>query len=310
MSTSKRTDAAASPGDAPTRGRRVLGVPSGAIAGAVFFAVTVTGVVYGWRNWGRTVVARPIYRLAVENIEITPPPSWVRTDLRTEVVRDGALNDLTIFDKDATIRVYQAFELHPWVARVKRVSKHPPARLVVDLEYREPVAWMEVPGATPGAEGGVIPVDGLAHVLPSRDFGSQHLGDYLRISIPEPRPYGLAGTAWGDSRVLGATKIAVVLREIWKPLGLYRIQVSAESSASREVEGCVYELETLQRQQIIWGSAPGSEQPREPAASVKVQRLEKMAESGSLDRLPPRGTDLRDTGPLPAEVTRRMQTRR
>ena len=130
----------------PERLIHAFGVPPGALVGLLFFVLVVTAVVYGWRPWGRTVVARPIYRLAAESIQVTPPPPWIKTDVRGEVVRDGALTDLTIFDKDATLRVYQAFELHPWIAQVKRVSKQPPAQLLVDVQYRRPVAWVEVPG--------------------------------------------------------------------------------------------------------------------------------------------------------------------
>lgn len=284
----------------------VAGVPPAMVVGVVFFAAIVTSVVYGWRQWGRTVVARPIYRVAAESIQLSTPPPWVRTDIRAEVVRDGALNDLTIFDKDATIRVYQAFELHPWVSKVKRVSKHPPARLVVDLEYRQPVAWMEVPGAKPTDEGGVIPIDGLACVLPSRDFTKEDLPNYLRISVKDARPYGLAGTAWGDPRVSGAAKIAVSLREVWHRLRLYRIQLTTEPNPElARIQGePIYELETASHHYIVWGSAPGAERPNEPTAPVKLSRLMQVAEKlGSLDQLPESGIDLRDLSSLPAAHT-------
>ncbi|MGE0756668.1 MAG: hypothetical protein AB7O38_06595 [Pirellulaceae bacterium] len=121
---------------------RATGVLATLLSLLVLGMLVVAGLVIGWQRWGRSVVARPVYRIAAENIRLTPAPTWIRTDVRAEVVREGALDDLSIFDKDVTIRVYQAFELHPWVRKVRRVSKHPPARLEVDLEYREPVAWV------------------------------------------------------------------------------------------------------------------------------------------------------------------------
>src|SRR5262245_12157401 len=108
---------------------RASALPVVALFFAGLFVLVVAAVVIGWQRWGRTVVTRPIYRLAAENIQITPAPNWIRSDIRAEVFCVGALNDLSVFDKDVTIRVYQAFELHPWVAKVKRVSKRPPARL-------------------------------------------------------------------------------------------------------------------------------------------------------------------------------------
>lgn len=277
---------------------KAAGVPSALIVGLIFFVVVVSGVVYGWQQWGQNVVARPIYRIKAESIQVTQPPAWIRTDVRAEIVRDGALNDLTIFDKDATIRVYQAFELHPWVAKVLRVSKHPPARLIVDLEYRQPVAWVEIAGAKPGDEGGVIPVDHLAYVLPSRDFTKENLKDYLRISIRDVRPYGLAGATWGDSRVVGAAKIANTLQGAWQSLRLYRIQLATESEIANQAEP-IYELETISHQRIVWGNGPGMEASDEPSASVKLSSLIQLAESmGTLEHLPAAGIDLRDANKL------------
>ena len=182
----------------------------------------------------------------------------------------------------------------------------PPARLVVDLEYRQPVAWMEVPGSKPTDEGGVIPIDGSGCVLPSRDFAKSDLQDYLRISIKDARPYGLAGTAWGDSRVLGAAKIALLLRGVWRPLKLYRIQLTTDLNPEvARIQGePIYELETVAHHYIVWGNAPGAERPNEPAASVKLSRLLQLAEKlESLDHLPTSGADLRDLNSLPATHT-------
>jgi hypothetical protein len=283
---------------------RATKLPISAIAGVAFFVIVVASVVAGWQRFGRTVVARPVYRIAAENIEITPPPPWIRTSIREEVVRDGALTDLTIFDRDVTIRVYQAFELHPWVAKVLRVSKQPPARLTVDLEYRRPVAWVEVAGSRPGDEGGVIPVDEEGHVLPSRDFTPEDLVNYPRISIPDLRPYGLAGSAWGDGRVVGAARIAAALPENWQSLRLYRIQLANRGDWSRSQAGPIYELETAGGQRIAWGNPPGAELPQEPSAEAKVQRLLQLAEpSGTLEQIPQTGLDLRETTRLPTADT-------
>jgi hypothetical protein len=264
------------------------------------FAVVVVLVVFGWQQWGRTVVARPVYRIAVENIRVTPPPPWIHSDVRAEVVRENALHDITIFDKDATIRVYQAFELHPWVQRVKRVTKHPPAQINVELEYRRPMAWVEVPrGLLPGKDGGVIAVDQDAVVLPWRDFSPEHLADYLRISVPALTPCGLAGSPWGDPRVAGAARIAALLSDSWQEWKLFRIRVSTDAEVIRHDDQPVYELETRDRQCIVWGRAPNAESPNEPSATAKLNRLRQLlassAEGGSTKIA---DSDLRSTKPL------------
>jgi hypothetical protein len=270
-------------------------LPAIVVGLTVLFILVVAAVVIGWRQWGRSVVARPVYRLAVENIRITPSPPWIRTDIRAEVVRDNALTDLSIFDKDVTIRVYQAFELHPWIARVKRVSKHPPARLDVDLEYRRPVAWVEVPaGIMPGNEGGVVPVDADSVVLPSRDFTEQNLADYLWISVSGITPFGQAGAPWGDPRVAGAARIATLLEDCWRELQLTRIRVPSDDTPARYDRPPIYELETQQQRRIIWGHAPGIDVPGEPAVSVKRARLQRLAgEGGDVDKSAQQTLDLR-----------------
>lgn len=264
------------------------------------FVVVVGSTVYGWRQWGRTVVARPVYRIAPENLRITPTPDWIRTDVRSEVIRDGALQDLTIFDKDVTIRVYQAFELHPWVAKVKRVSKHPPARLDVELEYRRPVAWVEVPrGVLPGNEGGVIPVDESGVVLPSRDFTQENVAEYLRIAIPDISPCGLAGTAWGDPRVTDAARIAAVLEPVWREAKLYRVRQSTDPEWVRHDTHPIYEIETQGRRRILWGRPPSEEVTGDPSPPVKLSRLRQLVEAvGELDRAPESVWDLRRTDVL------------
>lgn len=305
MANPKRTDPSEpAPARWPDRFTHLLGVPPGALVGLAFFILVVVAVVYGWRTFGRTVVARPIYRLAVESIKVTPPPAWIKTDIRAEIVRDGALTDLTIFDKDATLRVYQAFELHgsPWISQVKRVSKQPPAQLTVDVEYRHPVAWVEVPGLKPGDEGGVIPVDATGYVLPTRDFTKAQLPEYLRISIRDVRPYGLAGSAWGDPRVAGAAQIARVLGDVWKPLEVFRILLASPADSSAAEPS--YELELASGQRLLWGVAPGTTSVREPTAETKIERLVKLHETlKSWDRAPSEGIDLRNPDTFPSART-------
>jgi hypothetical protein len=286
-------------------GKSVSGIAGRAAsftAGLVFllvvFIVVVAAIVIGWQHWGRTVVARPVYRIAAENIQVTPAPSWIRSDIRTEVVRDNALSDLSFFDKDVTIRVYQAFELHPWVAKVKRVSKHPPARLEVDLEYRRPVAWVEVPpGILPGNESGVIAIDSSSVVLPTRgNFTEANVDDYLRISIPGITPYGSAGNPWGDPRVAGAARIAALLENLWREKQLFRIRLVLPDERDKATALPSYEIETRGNRRIIWGSAPDANAPHEPTPAAKVTRLQRLAESvGDFDKSQQTQWDLRNS---------------
>ena len=39
----------------------------------------VGGAFYGWDRWGADILQRPSYVLTADQIEITPPPSWIRS---------------------------------------------------------------------------------------------------------------------------------------------------------------------------------------------------------------------------------------
>src|SRR2546423_7061780 len=99
--------------------------------------------------WLRTapIVARdPQYILAAERIQITTPPAWIHSDIKTQVLRDSGLADTaTVLDDwdSLTKRVKDAFELHPWVASVERITRRLPSSLDIVLKYRRPIAAVE-----------------------------------------------------------------------------------------------------------------------------------------------------------------------
>jgi hypothetical protein len=220
------------------------------------------------------------YQLALDDIEITPLPSWIRSDVKAEALRDGSLDEpLPLADEDLAERIAKAFALHPWVAAVERVSKRYPAGATIELVYRRPVAMVEVPN-------GLFPVDAHSVLLPSGDFTAVEARNYPRIADVRGQPVGLVGSPWNDPIVTGAAKIADKLAPIWKELGLYQIRPMSESPQSVGANGA-FELVTRDGASIVWGSAPGQERPGEPSASEKIARLKKLlADHGSLADAP------------------------
>ncbi len=169
-----------------------------------------------WDHVRGHVLARSEYRIEAANIAITPPPAWIRADVKNEVIRSGGLDSgLSLIDEGVTVRVAQAFQLHPWVAKVTRVSKSHPARLVVELNYRKPAAMVEV-------SGGLLPVDGEGVLLPSDDFTPEEAAAYPRITEIKTVPVGPQGSRWGDARVAGGARLAAALADDWKNLRLER----------------------------------------------------------------------------------------
>jgi hypothetical protein len=249
-------------------GRRVM-------VGGFLVLVLLGGTYFGWQRWGGQIADQPQYAVLPENIEITPPPPWIRSDVKMEVLRDGGLTNLSLLDRELTIKVARAFGMHNWVQDVLCVSKHHPARVEVQLEYRQPVAMVEVPN-------GLLPVDAHGILLPPGDFSAEQARDYLRISIPGAMPAGPVGTAWGAPRIHDASRIAGVLQEHWKKLGLYRIATVPTDSPTDEPR---YMLATRQGVQVIWGKAPRvNDMTDAKKALLKVAHLMAYVEAnGPLD---------------------------
>jgi hypothetical protein len=253
-----------------------------------------------WREIGEDVLSGDDYQLRADRILVTPEPDWIRSDVRAAVLRDGSLDEpLSIVDDDLTERIAAAFSQHAWVQSV-RVTKHYPARVVVDVVYRRPVAMVEV--QTDG--NSLLPVDVYGVVLPGEDFSPLEAAAYPRVAGIQTVPLSTVGTAWGDGAVEGAARIAAAIGAQWRTLRLDRIvpvpAVRREDGHDRNV----FHLHTgagtgtSRATRIVWGHAPGEEVPGEMTAQEKIGRLaEYVREYGSLDE-PEDGheLDLRDRG--------------
>lgn len=209
------------------------------------------------------------YRLPTGQIEITPPPRWVPTDLAEQVARRAGLPDeLSLLDKDITRRVAEAFERHPWVKGRVRVSTSVPARMRVELEYREPMAMVRVASAA-----GLYPIDGEATLLPSADFAPAEIPKYPLIENVKTAPQGAEGTVWKDDRVIAAARLAVLLKPYWQQFGLQSIRIPENSANQLSWEDLNLLLTTRGGSRVIWGRAPGAKHPGELPADKKIERI-------------------------------------
>lgn len=247
--------------------------------GAALLLLLVTVGHFAWKKWGAPVTETEEYRVSAANIVVTPPPPWIRADVKAEAIRDGSLEGLSVLDKDLTIRVCRAFEMHAWVEKVNCVGKRPPACVSVELTYRQPVAWVEVPaGVLPNNEVGLLPVDKAGVLLPTADFTAEQANDYPRIAVSNLTPCGMAGTPWGDPRVVVCASIAAILAEDAKSLGLHRV-LAIDSHTGTAGETLLYRVTTRKGLRLIWGSPPGRERVGEPTAAQKKVLLRQITES-------------------------------
>ncbi|MCI0359715.1 MAG: hypothetical protein L0211_14660, partial [Planctomycetaceae bacterium] len=162
-------------------------------------------------------------------------------------------------------------------AKVKRVEKRFPALIAVTVDYRRPVAAVEL---SRGGKRELLFVDGEGVLLPSLDFAGNQAADYLRIGGINSTPAGVYGSPWGDECVAGAAQIADAWGDRFKTAGLYRILPS--ETAGGQIH---YELRTPGDTRVLWGAAPGRESTAEPTPEQKIAALlEYITDKGPLDR--------------------------
>ena len=242
-----------------------------------------------WHSISLRVLSSDDYIVAAEDLETTQLPPWIRSEIIHQAFEllTASGGRLSIMDDDVTERVAQAFSLHPWVQRVVGVSKHHPARIVVDLEYRRPVCMVMF--RLSDGKKGMYPVDTRGIVLPP-DFTELEASKYPCLDLVDigTAPVGGVGEHWGDERVAGAAEIAGAFGADWNKLELKLIK-SDKPARSAYHSVYAYVLFTHGGTKILWGRPPGSEFPNEAAAADKIAWLKEFAEvRGSLDGSQPR----------------------
>jgi hypothetical protein len=238
---------------------------------AVLLVAGFTGGTWAvWRRVEKHVENSPDYLVKIEQITITPPPEWVRSDVRAEAFHNATSPDrpLSLLDDNLAERIHIAFMLHPWVAKAT-VTKSAGARVRVDIEYRRPACMVEVAA---GQLVELLPVDGQGVWLPGEDFSQKQKEGYPCLAGIDRRPIQPVGHAWGDPRVIDGAAVAAVLQPVWQQLKLYRIQCVPLAAGARPM----FELYTRGGTKIIWGAAGGSIL-HEPGNDEKVARLQQYA---------------------------------
>ena len=259
----------------------------------LFVIVVVGGAIAGIAVWPQVrehVMRNDDLWLRAENIEITPLPPWIRSDVRAEVLRDASLDGaISILDPALAQRVAEAFALHPWVERVVRVEKQHPARVLVELTYRRPACMVRVSGRLfPTASGdeqiadGLYPVDANGIFLPPDDFSPIEAARYPRLVGANSIPMGPPGTRWGDATVDEGARVGAVLVDDWRRFDIDRIEPRV--AARRNSEHLVFDLVTTNGTRIHWGFTPQEGAAGATVTREKLRQLERYAtEHGSLN---------------------------
>ena len=251
----------------------------------ILLAALAVGARLAWMQLAPTIAHHPQYQITADSIRITPQPPWIHSDVRAEVLRDaGLVGTLSIMDDSDKLnqRVRDAFAFHAWVAAVRHIVLSLPASIDVELEYRRPVAAVQVV-ADPAAP--CSPIDVAAFRLPDADFSEVERRYLPRIVGVAGQP--LVGKPWTDERVMEGARLAAGLGEVWAKLRLVEIIPSADPRVRGEIRYHTFELTTSGGTRIRWGAAPGHEADSgESPFNVKRQRLVDYAtQHGKLDSI-------------------------
>jgi hypothetical protein len=222
------------------------------------------------------------------------------------VLRDAGLDGtLSVLDDWPAFsrRIQDAFEFHPWVAKVERISRRLPSALEIELDYRRPIAAIE---SSDGGSVALLPIDALAIRLPEGDLSEVELRYLPRISGISGRP--LVGDAWDDPRVGGGARIVVALADVWQQLRLIEIIASPQPNATAAGQDYAFEIVTSGGTRILWGGPPGSEAAagESPVETKRTRLLEYATEHGKLDTIDgPATLDVRNELIATPRTTRR-----
>ncbi len=242
-----------------------------------------------WDEHRDRLLADSRFCLVPEEVDVGSLPPWIHQDPRPEFILDAAQGgSLSLADRDCLRRLVTAIEKHPWVNHVSRVEKRFPGVVVVQLEWRRPVAMVRVPG-------GLLPVDETGVLLPTRDFTPLEAARYPRIEGVESAPQGPAGSQWADPLVKYGASLAAHLLPVWAKYQFRSIMPLRQSQASQDVE---FQIATKEGSIILWGDAENGGQDRGRTIK-KLQWLEEYyREHGSFVGLDgPLVIDLRPVEP-------------
>jgi len=253
--------------------RRLLGrlIKAPAAFAVVWPLLLIVGGYVAWHRWGAVHVAGKYSGIDPTMIQVTEPPSHVRTNLVKTVYRDTAMDGLSILDRQATAKIASAFSMHPWVRKVVGVRKLPGGKIDVRLEYRKPVAMVHVYKPNdPENRSYFFPVDGEGVLLPGNEFAEAETRNYIYIEVPNVYTSNAVGTPFGDASVEAASALAAILFPYREQTQIRSIGIHGDP---RQTDVLQMELTMQSGARMTWGSPPGSEVPGEPTAQMKLKSL-------------------------------------
>lgn len=254
------------------RRRKVL------LAGLVLVGIAI-GASSLWQSVRGPLRADPRYLVTPENVDIGAQPPWIDSDIRPAALAWAGLQGplSTLEPEQLTARLAEALRLQPWVKEVSRIELQSPNRVVVQLQWRRPVAVVES-ALTDGTT--LLPIDTAAIRLPVEQTLSEQLRYLPRITQISQPPE--VGQVWPDPRVVGALRLIERFAMEWQQLSLLDITAAPTPEIRGEQQFYRYELLARGGTRIVWGAAPDTAASDEASFDQKLARLKRfLAASGA-----------------------------
>jgi hypothetical protein len=273
-------------------------IASAGFLGAAFLGARATQTTVAWLQ------DQDEYQLPFRSIQLvsTKPPDWYRggaADFLEKVRQYAREKKILPVLRLEPGRIKLAFQKHPLVGSVVRVT-YPPRGVGVELEFREPVAWVQV---SPTER---YLVDEKARILPPEEVDLDRLvsrhGRLIAIggmglsgpadprpgAIWRPKP-GITDLAEGNGRIPDAAQLAGFLaREIRALPTPCPPALDIQWIWPMDPQGRGLFIWNAEATWILWGEAPGQESAGSLTAEEKWAALRQWSETTKTRRLPPR----------------------
>src|SRR3954447_21463614 len=80
----------------------------GLVSTALVIAAAIGATVYAWQRWGRSVSESPEYLVAAQNIDVTPQPAWIHSNVKADALRSGGISRLDLRNRQLVEQVAHA----------------------------------------------------------------------------------------------------------------------------------------------------------------------------------------------------------
>ncbi len=260
-------------------GERIKNTPGSGLAFAVI-PLLLLGYI-GWYYYGAKQIDQTFYSLKLENIEITPQPAWIRSDIKSVIYRDNGLSKLSLLEPSATATIAHAFEASVYIKSTNHVRKLSSGKVQIDVTYRQPAAmvYVETPSANAKeTERGFHAIDDEGVVLPRGEFTESQVHDFFVIFAPNIQVEtkdNIGNRGFRDPRIAEALPLCKLLEQFRKELRLACIYVDPDGMDLQlgGFNSWQLTIRTDEKRSIIWGHAPGKETKDEMLIEEKIASM-------------------------------------